>query len=183
MLAFVLTSVVVVVAFATAQVGFDARARLAADLGRVESAHAVRELFRDALRNARAPDEPGQPGFTLAHDTLAFVAGGGAGPLDPDYDWRISIAPGSRGLEFVGVPLGHAHPAQVAFHVPGVTRWQVRVLGVGESQWQTDWSEANVTPRAVSIEFWNDTVPIGVPLRVVLWAGSASNRVEPVTDR
>jgi hypothetical protein len=145
--------------------------------------HAVRELLRDALRNTRAPEQPGQPGFTLSHDTLAFVAGGGAGPLDPDYDWLISLAPGSRGLEFVGVPLGHARPAQIAFQVPGVTRWQVRALGVGESRWQTDWSEANVTPRAVSIEFWNDSAPIGVPLRVVLWAGRASTSLDSTPDR
>jgi hypothetical protein len=175
MLAIVLTSVVVIIAYGAAHVGFDARARLAGELSQVEGAYAVRELLRDALRNARAPEQPGQPGFTLERNTLSFVAGGGAGPLDPDYDWLLTLTAGPRGLEFVGVPLGHAPTARVTFHVPAVTRWNVRVLGVDASQWQGDWSEANVIPRAVSIELWNDSTRIGVPLRVVLWAGGPAD--------
>jgi hypothetical protein len=181
MLAIVLTGVVVLVAYGAASVGLDARARLAADLSRVEGTHAARELLADALRNTRSPDQSGQPGFTVSHDTLSFVAAGGAGPLDPDYDWLISAAPGPHGLDVTGIPLGHAEVARVAFRLRGITHWHVQVLGVGESGWQTQWSEANVTPRAVTIGFWNDSVPV-TPLRVVLWASESPQRRDSLPE-
>jgi hypothetical protein len=183
MLAIVLTGLVVMVAYAAAQVAFDARARLAASLDRVEGSNAVRALLRDALRNARAAERSGDPGFALAHDTLSFVAGGGAGPLDPDYDWWITVAPDARGLAFAAVPLGHARAARIAFRWPDVTRWQVRALGVGESQWRADWGTPTITPQAVSIAFASDSGPSGPPLRVVLWAGTPALTRDSPRDR
>jgi prepilin-type N-terminal cleavage/methylation domain-containing protein len=172
MVAIVLTSIVVLVAYAMAQATFDARATLATHLRQTESARALRELLRDALRNARAPQRPGDPGVTLSQNNLSFVAAGGAAPLDPDYDWQITLSPTPRGLQFTAVPLGHAPATQVSFLVPDVTRWDVRLLAPQGADWLADWSEPKVMPRAVTISFWNGTRTAIAPLHLVLWTGA-----------
>jgi prepilin-type N-terminal cleavage/methylation domain-containing protein len=176
MVAIVLAGLVIVTAFGTARVGLQAHERLTSELSRIEGAMAGRELLGEALRNVRAPEQSTDPGFTLTHDTLSFVAQGGAGPLDPDYDWLIRCATGPAGLECVAAPLGHASPAEIAFRMSEVRRWRVRVLAPGESRWQSDWQEANVIPQAVNIELWNDSEPVAVPLRVPLWGWSGNER-------
>src|SRR5271165_2322760 len=100
MVAIVLTSLVVLVAYAAAHVTFDARARLASHLREVQSSRSARELIGSALRDARTPQRPGDPGFLLQRGELSFVAAGGAEPLDPDYDWLITIQPSAQGLAF-----------------------------------------------------------------------------------
>ena len=61
--------------------------------------------------------------------------------------------------------------AQVAFRVPGVTRWEVQVLAPGASQWMSEWPATTVMPRAVAIGLWHDSEPLGPPLQVVLSPG------------
>lgn len=175
MVAIVLTSIVVAIAYAMAQAGIDARTRLTVRLRRVQSARAAREILRDALRNARAAQRAGDPrgGVVLSNDTLSFVAAGGATPLDPDYDWMFTIAPGRGGLHVTAVAVGHAPPAQVAFSVPEVTRWDVWMLAPDGRTWRTTWGEPTLMPRAVVIAFWNGDRLSGSPLHVVLWPGSA----------
>jgi prepilin-type N-terminal cleavage/methylation domain-containing protein len=168
MVAIVLTSLIALLAFSAAGVAIDARARLTARLDQVQSARAVRTLLTDALRNARIPTRPGDPGFDLQNGRLSFVSAGGAAPLDPDYDWRITLTPDARGLSFVATALGHTTPAQVAFRVPDVTRWDVQVLEPDGSQWQSNWSDNRVMPRAVSIAFWHNSVTAVMPIRIVL---------------
>jgi prepilin-type N-terminal cleavage/methylation domain-containing protein len=170
MVAIVLTSLVVLVAYAAAQVSFDARARLTAHLRAVQSTRSVRELIQGALRDARAPQRPGDAGFTLEGNRLSFVAAGGVEPLDPDYDWLIAIQPSTQGLVFSGVPLGHAPAAAVEFRVPDVTRWDVRVLAPAGSQWVSNWPITTLMPRAVWITFWHDSVTVGLPIRVMFWS-------------
>jgi prepilin-type N-terminal cleavage/methylation domain-containing protein len=179
MVALVLTSIVVMVGYAMAQASFDARTSLATHLRQVESARALRELLRDALRNARAPQRPGDPGVVLSGNRLSFVAAGGAAPLDPDYDWQITIAPSGRGLQFVAIPLGHAPATQVAFTVPGVTRWSVQLLSPQGADWLSDWSEPKLMPRAVMISFWNGARPAIAPLHLVLWTSALTRDSVP----
>src|SRR2546427_10980173 len=85
MVAIVLTSLVVLLAYGAAQVSYDAQARLGADLRALQQARALRELLQDALRSARAPQRPGDPLFTLHAGRLSFMTPGGGPPLDPDY--------------------------------------------------------------------------------------------------
>jgi prepilin-type N-terminal cleavage/methylation domain-containing protein len=172
MLALVLTGLVVLVAYAAAQVSLEARARLTSRLEETDRLRAVSEFLRDALRNARTSERPSDPGFELTADRLSFVASGGAAPLDPDYDWRISAAIGSHGLEVAAMPLGHAPTARVTFRAPDITRWQVRVLALDDSAWQADWAAPTLLPRAVAVTFWHDSLPVGGPLDVVLWSAA-----------
>jgi hypothetical protein len=175
MVAIVLTSIVVAIAYAMAQAGVDARARLTSHLHATQSARAAREILRDALRNARAAQSAGDPrgGILLSNDTLSFVAAGGAAPLDPDYDWRFTIAPGSGGLTVAAVALGHTRPATVTFNVPEVTRWRVWMLAPDGHSWRTDWTEPVLMPRAVVVGFWNGNHLSGLPLHIALWPGAS----------
>ena len=181
MVAIVLTSLVVLLAYAAAQVSFDARARLGANLRTLQGARAVRALLQDALRNARTPQRQGDAGFTLKDGRLSFVAAGGAPPLDPDYDWLVTLQPRSGGLDLSAAPIGHAPaaPAPVAFRVPGVTRWEVQVLAPGASQWMAEWPATTVMPRAIAIGLWHDSEPLGPPLQVVLSPGGPHALASP----
>ncbi|MEA2725285.1 MAG: hypothetical protein QOH59_3056 [Gemmatimonadales bacterium] len=163
-----LTSLIAVLAYGAAQVSFDARARLGRNLRDVQSERAARQILADALRNAQPPRRADQPGFQLQANRLSFVAAGGAPPLDPDYDWLISIGPAGKNVEFVATPLGHAPSTEVRFSLPRVTRWDVRVLTPRGAAWLGDWPDGTQLPRAVEMSFWNDSAPVGSPLHVTL---------------
>lgn len=163
-----LTSLIAVLAYGAAQVSFDAQARLGSSLTGVQGERATRQILADALRNAQPSRRADQPGFQLQAGRLSFVAAGGAPPLDPDYDWLISIGPAGKKVEFVATPLGHAPAAEVRFPLPRVTRWDVRVLTPGAADWLGDWPDGTHLPRAVEINFWNDSARVGSPLRVTL---------------
>lgn len=180
MVALVITGLVVLVAIATTQATLDARTRLTAHLETVQRARAAQEILRDALRNARAQSRADDPdgGVTLANGTLTFVAAGGAAPLDPDYDWRFTVAPGTDGLRVTAVAMGHAQPAVVSFVVPEVTRWQVWLLAANGSEWRTSWTDPRWLPRAIVIGFWHGRDPVGLPMHLSLWPGAAP----PVRD-
>jgi prepilin-type N-terminal cleavage/methylation domain-containing protein len=167
MVALMLTSLIAMLAYAAAQVSFDARALLAADLREMQSSRGARQIVSDALRNAQPPQRPDDPGFQLRAERLTFVAAGGAPPLDPDYDWLISIGPAGAEIEFVAKPLGRAPPTEVSFALPGVSRWEVLVPG-GQNEWVPEWPNGTVLPRVVEIRMWNDSAPVGPPFRVNL---------------
>jgi len=173
MVAIVLTSLIVLLAYGAAQVSYDAHARLTADLRALQQARALRELLQDALRSARAPQRPRDPLFTLHAGRLSFVTAGGGPPLDPDYDWLLTIGAGSGGLELSAIPVGRAPAAVVTIRVPGVTRWDVRARLAGASGWLEEWPMTTVLPSAVSIAMWHDSTPVGLPLQVRVVAGSA----------
>lgn len=167
--AVLLTSLVVILGFSAAKVSFDSGARLEFTLRTLQSERAVRQMIGDALRNAQPPHQPLDQGFELRNDRLTFVAAAGASPLDPDYDWLITIGPAGSRLEFAARPLGHAPPAEVRFSLPRVTRWDVRVLTAGSTTgWLREWPGGTVMPRAVEMKFWNDSLPVGPPLLVSL---------------
>jgi len=172
MLAIVLTSLIVLLAYGAAQVSYDAHARLTADLRALQQARALRELLQDALRSARAPQRPGDPLFTLHAGRLSFVTAGGGPPLDPDYDWLLTIGAGSGGLELSAIPVGRAPAAVVTIRFPTVTRWDVQARAAGAAPWLEEWPATSVMPRAVAITLWHDAEPLGLPLRVGLGLGA-----------
>src|SRR2546427_1938772 len=163
MLAIMLTGLVVLLAYGAAQVSYDAHARLSAELRALQQARALRELLQDALRSARAPQRPGDPRFTLHAGRLSFVTAGGGPPLDPDYDWLLTIEPGADGLDLSATPVGRAPATPVTIRVPGVTRWDVRVRAAGASQWLAAGAMTSGLPRGTAITLWHGCPPVGVP--------------------
>jgi len=167
--ALLLTSLVVVLAYGAVRVSFDTRGRLGKDLRELQGQRAVRQLIADALRNAEPAQRKDDPGMVLQGDRLSFLAAGGAPPLDPDYDWVISIGPANNRVMFVAKPVGHAPPAEVSFALPLTTRWEARVMVPGNvTGWLREWPNGVIMPRAVEMRFWNDSVEIGQPLVVTL---------------
>jgi prepilin-type N-terminal cleavage/methylation domain-containing protein len=167
--AVLLTSLVVILGFSAAKVSLDGGARLEHNLRALQSQRAVRQMIGDALRNAQLPQLPLDQGFELRNDRLTFVAASGTSPLDPDFDWLITLGPAGRRIEFEARPLGHAPDAQVRFSLPLVTRWDVRVMTSGTAAgWLREWPRSTLMPRAVEMRFWNDSLPVGPPLVVTL---------------
>src|SRR6267378_7914235 len=175
MVAIVLTGIVVLLAYGAAQVSYDAHARLTADLRALQQARALRELLQDALRSARAPQRPDDPRFALHEGRLSFVTAGSGPPLDPDYDWLLTVGPTADGggLELSATPVGRAPAAVVTIPVPDVTRWDVRALAPSRPQWLEEWPRTTLLPRAVAITMWHDSTPLGLPLQVRVGAGAA----------
>lgn len=167
MVALMLTSLIAMLAYASAQVSFDAQALMTTDLRDLQSHRAARQILSDALRNAQPPQRHEDPGFELRGGRMTFVAAGGAPPLDPDFDWLISIGPAGNRIELVAKPLGRAPLAEVRFALPGVSRWEVLVPG-GQTGWVREWPNGTVMPRAVEIRLWNDSAQVGSPFRVGL---------------
>jgi prepilin-type N-terminal cleavage/methylation domain-containing protein len=167
--ALILTSLVVMLAYGAARVSFDAKARLGAERRTLQGQRAARQMLADALRNVQPPIDPADPPFELKGDRLSFVAAGGAPPLDPDYDWLISVGPAGDRVAVVAKPLGNAPVQQVSFTLPQVTRWDVRVLVPGNTVgWLREWPAGSLLPKAVEVRFWNDSLPSGDPLLVTL---------------
>jgi prepilin-type N-terminal cleavage/methylation domain-containing protein len=168
--ALMLTSLVVMLAYGAARVSFDAKARLGAERRTLQGQRAARQMLADALRNLQPPIRPADPPFELhGGDRLSFVAAGGAPPLDPDYDWLISVAPAGDRVAMVAKPLGNAPVQQVSLTLPQVTRWDVRVLVPGNTVgWLREWPAGSLMPKAVEIRFWSDSLPLGDPLLVTL---------------
>ena len=167
--ALILTSLVVMLAYGAARVSFDAKARLGAERRTLQGQRAARQMLADALRNVQPPIDPADPPFELQGDRLSFVAAGGAPPLDPDYDWLISVAPAGDRVALVAKPLGNAPVQQVSFILPDVTRWDVRVLVPGKTVgWLREWPAGRRMPKAVEMRFWKDSLPLGDPLLVSL---------------
>jgi prepilin-type N-terminal cleavage/methylation domain-containing protein len=167
--ALILTSLVVMLAYGSARVSFDAKARLGAERRTLQGQRAARQMLADALRNVQPPLRPEDPSFELHGDRLSFVAAGGAPPLDPDYDWLISVGPADGRVAVVAKPLGNAPVQQVSFTLPQVTRWDVRVLVPGNTVgWLREWPAGSLLPKAVEMRFWSDSLPLGDPLLVTL---------------
>jgi prepilin-type N-terminal cleavage/methylation domain-containing protein len=174
MVAIVLTSLIVLLAYSAAQVSYDAHARLSAELRALQQADALRELLQDALRGARVPQRPDDLRFELRAGRLSFVTAGGGPPLDPDYDWLVTVEPNADagGLELSATPVGRAPAVVVTIRVPDVTRWDVRALAPSRPQWLEEWPRTTLLPRAVAITMWHDSTPLGLPLQVRVLAGA-----------
>jgi prepilin-type N-terminal cleavage/methylation domain-containing protein len=167
LVAVVLTSFIALIAYGALHVSLGARDRLGAALAVQQRARVTRELLVDVLRNTRTPQRQGDTTFTLAGDTLTFIAAGGGPPLDADCDWRVTITPGAGGLMFNATPVGRSPAAVVAFRLPGVTRMDARVLAPTGDKWLETWSASLVTPRAVAITLWNGARRVEPSVRVV----------------
>jgi prepilin-type N-terminal cleavage/methylation domain-containing protein len=165
MVAIVLTSVVAMMAFASARVSVEAASIIQGKLGSVRSDRAARQTLLDLLHNVRPPRARGDTSFALAGDTLTFTAAGAA-PLDPEYDWLIAVRPGDDGLSIDARTLGRGPAARAELRLPRVTRWQVRVLPPRGKEWRDQWVPSPLLPSAVAITLWNHDTVLGPPLTI-----------------
>ena len=173
MIALVLTSIVALMAFGAARVTAESHAIIVNRLAVVRSDRAARQTLLDLLHNARPPRARTDTSFALSGDTLRFTAAG-ASPLDPEYDWLVSIEPGDSGLSLVARSMGRGPAASTVLRLPRITRWEVRVLPPRGNEWKNVWTPAPVMPEAVAITLWEGDSVAGPPLTVRLSDASSA---------
>ncbi len=172
MVALVLTALVAMMAVGAARVSAESAAVLDRELVSLRSERAARQVLLDLLHNVRPARTRGDTGLALSAGTLTFTAAG-APPLDPEYDWLISMRPGDDGLAIIARSLGRM-PAAVELRLPQVTGWQVRVLPPRGTTWLEEWAASPILPAAVTIALWRGEEPMGAPLTVRLSDAAAS---------
>jgi prepilin-type N-terminal cleavage/methylation domain-containing protein len=182
MVAVMLTSLIALMAYASAKVTADASAMLQSGLRVVRSERAARETLLDLLHNVRPQRQRGDTSFALLGDTLKFTAAG-ATPLDPEHDWFVSIHPGESGLEIDARVLGRGPAMRSRLELSDIRRWEVRVLPPRATEWKSVWTPGAVLPSAVAITLWTGESRSDAPLTIRLSeAASAMAEADYMTE-
>lgn len=181
MIAIVLTGVVALLVYGSAQAATDVSARLAEHRHAIQSARGMRTLLQDALRSAQ-PAAPGEVGFRimpgnrggLPADRLEWSAGSALLPLDPAFDWRLELAPTSGGLALAARPANVPGGAPVVAFLEGVTGVRIEAMARdGDGAWLPGWDQDGL-PGAVRITYWSATGQVGIPLVVTIPEGGVT---------
>lgn len=169
MVALVVTGLVVSVAYATLQAGFDTSDRLANAQDGEEREIVARAMLSNALRHAVPGTIGGEPVFVLRDeprgDGLTFLTRGVAEPLGASDVWEVSLLSGPGGTRFDAQQVDN--PARsFSTLLQRVHALSVRVRGRDfRDGWLETWSAPDRSPAAVSIAFMNaDGRVIGAPL-------------------
>jgi prepilin-type N-terminal cleavage/methylation domain-containing protein len=169
MVALVVTGLVVSIAYASVQAGFETSDRLAAAQSGTERELIARAMLSRAIRHAVPGALGGQPVFLLRNqplgDELAFRTRGVAEPNGASEVWEVGLISDAEGLRVTG----HAadDPSQsFSALLPRIQRVDVRVRGRDfRDGWFEDWPFVDRSPVAVTIAFLDASGrPLGAPL-------------------
>jgi prepilin-type N-terminal cleavage/methylation domain-containing protein len=177
MVALVVTGLVVSLAYAAAQSGFDTEGRLTRARDGAESEAVARTLIADALRHALPGLRGGSPVFAISDvrdakgnvsEGLRFLTRGLVPPLGTSAPWEMTLSPGPEGLAIRARPLEEARTSGISALLPNVKRIDVRVRSRDQrTGWLAAWTDMDVSPTAVSIAFLDSAGrPVGPPLIV-----------------
>jgi general secretion pathway protein J len=161
LVAITVTGIVAVLAYGSAQAGFDTDQRLARVRETSEAEAQFRALVSDALRHpveatavdealltlVDAVDSTGTPA-----DRLRFLSRGIVPPLGTSTPWEVTLAPADDGLRFVARPLGDGAPP-IRATLRSVRGLDVRVLPRATEEWSPAWSSSGRMPAAVELSF------------------------------
>lgn len=156
MVALVVTSVVVALAYTTAQAGLDTGDRLTRFREREQSAQLFRATLRDALRHAVRGVRGGPPVFELfagggSGDSLVFSTRGLEAPFGATAVWRVSVWSDAAGVHLLGAPGDDASREPIRLRVAAMRSFNLEMLGRGlTARWEREWSDASLTPDAVA---------------------------------
>jgi prepilin-type N-terminal cleavage/methylation domain-containing protein len=183
MVAIVVTSVVVLLAYGTLQAGLDADVRLGAHRATVAAEVQLRAMLVDALRHPADAPQDGAVAFEvrrgvtatgLSADTLRFFSRGVVTPLGTSEPWDVVLAPAADGVRFIASPLGAATRAAVVAAVSEVRGVRVRTLAQASTggEWIDGWTGDRGFPDAVEISFADSAGRVtGPPLVVKVGGG------------
>jgi len=173
MVAIVVTGVVVSIAYATMQAGFETSDRLAKAQSGNEREIVARSILARALRHAVPGTIGGVPVFVLRDksegaqpgDELRFRTRGMSEPLGASEVWEVSLLPLPDGLHLVGHAVDDSARSFNSV-LPRVRAVDIRVRGRDfRDGWLETWSVPDRSPVAVSIAFLtSDHRLIGAPL-------------------
>lgn len=155
--ALVLTGLVALLAYGSAQAGFDTADRLDDYRQGTESEALMRGMLSDALRHVADAPAGGPASFRVerasrSSDALAFVTRGvtaphGAGPL-----WMMTVRSSPRGLWLHAEPLEDTAAADIDAFASELTGISVRALN-DDGAWVREWTTGQRTPAAIEISF------------------------------
>ena len=178
MLALVISSLVITLAYGTVRAGTDTAERASRVRAGVQARGAAREILADALRHVLPGVTGGSPVFELTdsigsdglpHDVLRFVTRGVLPPFGAGDVWIVRVLVDSAVVidAMTEVPRdGGRYRAALA----GARGLDIRVLPYGAgAPWRDVWDDAGRRPKAVSLSFIGaDGRLDGVPLVVRL---------------
>lgn len=160
--ALVLTALVALLAYGSAEAGFTSQSRLD-DFRREAQAQALmRSIVGRSLRHmAEAPPEASSAlSLTRAVDRtgessekLTFLTRGVSGPLGAGALWRMTLERRPDGLLLIAVPLDDTDQGPIETRVPGIVNFSARFMrSVADGVWQEEW-HSRQAPAAVEISF------------------------------
>jgi hypothetical protein len=157
MVALVVTGLVVSLAYASIQAGFETSDRLALAQSGEEREIVARAILSRAIRHAVPGTLGGEPVFVLRDeaqgDELRFRTRGVGEPLGASEVWEVALSPAADGIRVSGHALDD--PARTfSALLPRVRAIDVRVRGRDfRDGWFDSWSVPDRSPVAVSIAF------------------------------
>jgi len=155
--AIVVTGLVVSMAYAALQAGFDTSDRLMSTREGAERETVARSILSSALRHAVPGTIGGEPVFVLRDaaqsDELQFRTRGVLEPLGATGMWEVALLNTTTGMRLTARPIDGSS-APFSSTLPGVRGIDVRVRGRDPRDgWLETWLAADRSPVAVSITF------------------------------
>lgn len=172
MVAIVITGVVALLAYGSAQAGFDTSDRLNDYRRGPESEALMRSVVSDALRHISSAPAGGPPSFRIEHrdassDVLTFVTRGVTSPLGAGSLWKMTLLPSDSGLQLRADPLEDSSVTPIRAIVRRISAMKVLVESTDANQsWTGEWSSDRQVPTAVVLQFAAKGTPAMTPLIV-----------------
>ncbi len=158
MIALVIGSVVVTLAYATLHAGMDTQARVADAREADVSTTAFRAMLADALRHAVPADARSMRGLHTESDgrgrttTLAFVSRGITAPLGGGNSWSVGLSADSSGVVLNASAVDAAR-VPLRLVARGPSTFALRFLATDDTTWRTAWDDPTRLPAAVEVRF------------------------------
>lgn len=158
MIALVIGSVVVLLAYATLRTGVDVQERVAEARDADEAAMTMRAMLGDAMRHAGAADDREPRGMHTDSDVsgrpvrFSFVSRGITPPHGGADAWRVSLSADSIGVTLTAAPLDVSQ-TPLRLTTRHARTFAVRFLERDDAEWRTDWNDPTRLPTAVEVRF------------------------------
>lgn len=157
MVALVVTSMVVTMAYASMQAGLDTADRIDVAQSGEERETVARSILSRALRHAVPGGIGGEPVFILKEvgnsDELRFRTRGVSEPLGASEIWEITLTPSGEGVRLSGFAVD-APETTIHALLPRIAAIDVRVRGRDfRDGWFETWPAPDRSPVVVSIRF------------------------------
>ncbi|MDZ7631066.1 MAG: prepilin-type N-terminal cleavage/methylation domain-containing protein [Gemmatimonadaceae bacterium] len=158
MIALLVGSMVVLLAYATLRAGLDVQDRVTSAREADETSTAMRAMLADALRHAVTADAGASRGLESEADAtgrparLGFISRGITAPLGGSAPWQVDLTADTMGVTLDASPLDGAGGA-LRFTSRTSRAFAVRFLARDDDQWRADWNDPTRLPSAIEVRF------------------------------
>jgi prepilin-type N-terminal cleavage/methylation domain-containing protein len=162
MIALLIGSVVVLLAYATLRTGLDVQDRVAAAHESDETMTTMRAMLTDAVRHARTADGRDALGMHTTVDgsgrvtALGFASRGITAPQGGADAWQVSLNSDTAGLTFAAAPID-AGRTPLRMTLRSVRGIGVRFLARDDAEWRDGWNDPSRLPAAIEIRFLGES--------------------------